>query len=406
MQTHYKPFTRARLLVEARAGLASSSRGLQTQYLFIQVYPSANEVAGRLASINKKRPLPCVGPAAFALDDWNAVVWSLPNGSRLRWIRTCLDPKRFSRFQHEVGLDPGASLAPAPPPQLIRYVPRRRALFRYTPLGGSTLYIKYYGLGEDAIPAANLAQFGEISARNNLGFIAPRMVLHSTRIRAVIAEEVPGVPMTTLLANLEPSVVAAVGRAVAGLHKSKLAPMLVWTPKAERRALDNAMSEIARALPGLAPELRHVLDRIDRHMIRLTFDRQTPVHGNLFGDQILINGTQVAIVDWDDLALGDPLFDVGRLIAHIAFASGAHPEARAALIAAAATLLDAYIHEANTALDMDRLRWQVAVALLMRAKISALRILSPTWIADIQGALAEASLVLDGRSAWLPAADI
>ena len=161
------------------------------------------------------------------------------------------------------------------------------------------------------------------------------------------------------------------------------------------------MSDIAQALPGLAPELRHVLDRIDRHMVRLAFDRQTPIHGNLFGDQILISGTQVAIVDWDDLTLGDPLFDVGRLIAHIAFASGAHPEARTALIAAVGTLLDVYIRESDTALDMDRLRWQVAIALLMRAKISALRILSPTWIADIQAALTEASLALDGRSAWV-----
>ena len=74
---------------------------------------------------------------------------------------------------------------------------------------------------------------------------------------------------------------------------------------------------------------------------------------------------------WVDLVLCDPLHDVDRLITHIAVASRAHPEARTALIAAADTLLDAYIHESGTAVDMDRLRWQVAAALLARAKISA-----------------------------------
>ena len=141
-------------------------------------------------------------------------------------------------------------------------------------------------------------------------------------------------------------------------------------------------------------------------MSGVTFDQRTPVHGNLFGDQILIEGNEVAIVDWDDMALGDPMYDLGRLIAHIVFVSSAHPEARTALIAATETLLDGYRRESGMALDRDRLRWQVAVALLMRAKISALRILSPRWIADIQDALSEASVVLDGRSLWLRETDI
>ncbi len=406
LQTHYKPFARARLLVEAQAGPACPSGKPEAQILFVQIYPSADEAAGRLAGVGRKRPLRCIGPPAVLLDDWNAVVWSLPNGPRLRWVRACLGRKRFRKFQRKLGLDLGPYKSHGRRPQIIRYVPRKRALFRHQPPAGRALYIKFYGAGGDVIPVGNLAQLSELSERQSLGFMPPRLVAHSASIRAAVMEEVPGIPMTTLFGCPEPSVFAAVGRAIARLHGSELEPSLVWSPQAERRALDAAMADIVRALPALAPEVRDLLQRIDRQMSGIAFDQRTPVHGNLFGDQILIEGNEVAIVDWDDMALGDPMYDLGRLIAHIVFVSSAHPEARTALIAATETLLDGYRRESGMALDRDRLRWQVAVALLMRAKISALRILSPRWIADIQDALSEASVVLDGRSLWLRETDI
>lgn len=401
LQTHYKPFARARLLVEALAKTGGAAGKPKTQYLFVQIYPSAEEAAGRLAGDGGKRPLRSIGPPAVLLDEWNAVVWSLPNGPRLRRVRACFGRKRFSKFQRKLGLDLGPYKSQGRRPQIIRYVPRRRALFRHQPPAGKALYIKFYRPGGYRNPVENLGLLTALAERRNLGFMPPRLVAHSAEVRAAIVEEVPGVPMTTLFATPEPLAFAAVGRAIAGLHGCDLAPSLVWSPLAERRALDAAMADVTRALPALVPVVGHLLQRIDRLMSGVAFDQWTPVHGNLFGDQILVEGNEVAIVDWDDLALGDPLFDLGRLIAHIAFASSAHPEARAALAAAAATLLDSYRCESGRALDRDRLRWQIAVALLMRAKISALRILSPTWIADIRDVFDEASLVLDGRSPWL-----
>ncbi len=50
----------------------------------------------------------------------------------------------------------------------------------------------------------------------------------------------------------------------------------------------------------------------------------------------------------------------------------------------------------------ELLRWQIAVALLMRAKISSLRALSPAWTRDIHESIVEAQRVLAGESPWLP----
>ena len=70
LQTHYKPFARARLLVSALAGPSRPSGKPKTQILFVQIYPSADRAAERLAGVGGKRPLRCIGPPAFLLDDW------------------------------------------------------------------------------------------------------------------------------------------------------------------------------------------------------------------------------------------------------------------------------------------------------------------------------------------------
>ena len=136
-------------------------------------------------------------------------------------------------------------------------------------------------------------------------------------------------------------------------------------------------------------------------MAAIACDVDSPIHGNLFGDQILVNGDRVGIVDWDDFCLGDPLYDLGRLVAHLIFMfrRGVARPARGA--SDIATLLEAYARESGQNLEWPRLRWQIAVALLMRAKISALRPLPEGWVEDVKAALAEASKVLKNRSDWL-----
>ncbi len=64
-------------------------------------------------------------------------------------------------------------------------------------------------------------------------------------------------------------------------------------------------------------------------------------------------------------------------------------------------MMDAYVEETGRAVAWDRLRWHVAVALLMRAKISALRMLPTGWMDDIAMAITEADRVLTGKSQWL-----
>ena len=215
-------------------------------------------------------------------------------------------------------------------------------------------------------------------------------------------EELPGCQLTAMIPTPEPDVFAAVGNALAGLHRSEIRPPASWSPGGELAALERAMADVRLALPTLDGAIQSLLQMIERRGTELHWDDRAPIHANLFGDQILVDETgDVGIVDWDDLCLGDPLFDVGRLIAHIIFVARRDRADSSRVIHSVQALLDSYAKETKAKLNWGRLSWQIAVALLFRAKISALRPLPTTWIEDIVASLAEANRVLEGQSPWI-----
>jgi Ser/Thr protein kinase RdoA (MazF antagonist) len=151
----------------------------------------------------------------------------------------------------------------------------------------------------------------------------------------------------------------------------------------------------------LGEPLRVLIGRIEALHRHLPAGAETPVHGNLFGDQILITAYRVGFVDWDDLCRGDPLFDPGRLIAHLIYLADERALDPAYMAPRLAALVRGCAGTMAGKAMWTRLRWQIAVALLMRAKISALRPLGPDWVERIAAMAHEAGRVLDDRSPWL-----
>ena len=291
------------------------------------------------------------------------------------------------------GFDP-LSLWDSPDlPELIRLVPRRRALFRYDVPGTAkptTLFIKVYDPEHARLAGENLQLMASATRRGELGFRVPRVLSYSSRRRALVMKKLRGRPLTSIAEN-GVEVFSAVGRALAGLHGSDLEPPGRWSPDDELAALRLAIAEVTRALPAVADKSKSIVEALQRQRRRLDFDHTVPIHGNLFGDQILINGDQVGIVDWDDLCRGDPLYDVGRLLAHLMFVWQRLGTPRPDQEWRTNALLAAYEQCIGCGIAQPRLRWHVTTALLMRAKISALRPLPATWMKDIAASVGRAS---------------
>ena len=391
LRIHYKPYARARMLVSVGAGDSDPV------YLHVQTYPSAALAAKRLETARLKH----WAKAVFAIERWNAVVWTLPNGPRMRALRFLFERKRFRRFCRESGLDE-AYHAGRVLPELTRYVPRQRALFRHEAPVDTTLpalYIKVYRKHLDASAARNLAALSNAKFE----FRTPLVAAHYARRRSIVMTEVPGTQLDASLTASGPEVFASVGEALASLHASDLRSPALWTPDGELTRLELAIQDLESALPVLAGPLRELQARLQARREQLEFDAAAPIHGNLFGDQILIDADgRVGIVDWDDLCQGDPLYDVGRLIAHVLFVSLCDGRPATDVTRCLDELLAAHPSTRRPEPIWPRLCWQVAVALIMRAKISALRPLPDGWVGSTCAAIEEAGRVLDGTSERMP----
>jgi len=196
----------------------------------------------------------------------SAVVWPVTNGPGLETVGFCFNARAFARFLADHDLAAGGSHS-LQLPELVRYVPRKRALLRYETQRRT--YIKCYEPGRNEQAAANLSL---LTRADGLGFGVPRLIAHDQRLRAVVMSEVLGVPLTALMDGVSPDIYAAVGRALARLHASDLKLAGSWTPERLVAALKKAMADVDLALPSLTPRLHELLERIFEREHRFSFD--------------------------------------------------------------------------------------------------------------------------------------
>jgi hypothetical protein len=399
--TNYKPFKRARVMAEAVVVPAGNQAPALALHLFLHVFADAN--AARLeAEQGQARPcLPCAGPSLVHVPQWRTVVWILPNAPNLAELAQLTEVEHFCRH-----LVPSAAVANGrlyyPAPKLVRYVPLKRAILTWDdPYTRRRYFVKLCNDADAPRMAHNFRHINAAFDRGELGFSVPQLIAYNPAYHTLVMTEVAGSSFTNVMRRALPEPFAAVGRMLAQLHGCSVRPETVWTPEQELTILRRHMAGFARALPHLEVPLDRLIARLAAAAQTLSDTPRVPVHGNLFGDQILVSRHGLGLVDWDTLAMGDPLYDVGRLIAHLVYLAGREKMLPSAVSLCVEALLQGY--EAKTGQPVDRrgLTWHVATQLLLRGKISSFRQLVAGWQGHLAFVVAEAARVIDGRSRYL-----
>ena len=401
MRVYYKPFERGRLVLQLTVRDTRSGQDLR-QHVSLQIYPELADARRRLRDYLEKPSLPSIGPPAFVVEDWHAIGYSLPNGPRLRRLAYFFDPPRIGGLLERRGLLPGGSSAFHPNDmELLRYVPRKRALLRYTrPDTKERLYIKLYAVDGFALALHNMRAVRKATRRQKLQFRLPMLLARSRKRRALIMAELAGRELTGMYAELAPALARRVGNVLGRLHAARLPLEAHWRAQDELVLANRAAEDLKQAVPAIAPETDRLLALLDEQLATAESFQAVPIHANLFGDQILVDGEEIGIVDWDDLAGGDPCFDMGRLLAHVHYECLTGQAGRVRTDSISESFLAGHRDRLGEALSESRLNWHVATALLMRAKISALRMLSPEWPQRVAVSVRHALACLErGRSA-------
>jgi len=244
---------------------------------------------------------------------------------------------------------PGAPATPAAGWSVrpLRYRPGQRHVLEYGGGRTASLFVKLYEPGTGhAVAAAVVALADVLDAAGDpcLRAVRPAAVLCDGD--ALVYGRAPGSPLSLRLSAGRPAGrghLERVARLLRALHATApdAAPSL---PRRELGAEIRTVLRACEAMSALRPDLGALAAAVVAHARRgleaLAGEPDTVVHGDMKADHMLLAGDELCALDTDRCSLGDPAFDLGKMLADLRWWSRAG--AGAAARAAEAELLAAY----------------------------------------------------------------
>jgi thiamine kinase-like enzyme len=142
--------------------------------------------------------------------------------------------------------------------------------------------------------------------------------------------------------------------------------------------LENARGDATDILP-FAPELKETLWRTTETMKTCIPGQKAripkaTIHGSFKLAQLLYHEQQLALVDFDSIAGGDPLLDVAEMVASLAYLRISDGVSAESLRESIESLLEDYQGQVPWACDRRRLAWYVVAFLLGKIHASLKRL--------------------------------
>jgi aminoglycoside phosphotransferase (APT) family kinase protein len=205
------------------------------------------------------------------------------------------------------------------------------------------VYAKAYREVEEGQRAYDLLQALTAHAAAEGAFYVPRPLAYDADLRTLLMAEVTGERLLEIIRRNEgkraPEAVRHAARAVAAMHGAVVAPALLpeTGPDRETQFADVA-DRLVRSFPDQAGAVRALADRIESAFQPAP---PRPTHFDLKQGHILIDPETVTILDFDKMAMGDPLIDVANVVATLS----AEREGSARRAARRENLADTFVDE-------------------------------------------------------------
>ncbi len=136
---------------------------------------------------------------------------------------------------------------------------------------------------------------------------------------------------------------AAAAHWIAALHT---VPTLVGlkrrTLEYEVKRLAQFADQVAQHTPGGPPSLSRARTDLVRAAGRLGTFEPTVIHKDFYHAHVLWDGSRLSVLDFDELSVGDPAFDVGHFLTHVERQRWLLPDQARVLGAAAQRFADTY----------------------------------------------------------------
>lgn len=362
------------------------------------LYVSAGGVFGAESKARTLRLVPPVmGPsvASFGTPEkpW-CLYLAFPNDRALRGLSAGADSRRLGNRLRGPAFNLASEgwrvRARSTVIELVRWKPGRRAVLRarlrlrHDASGRSesrTAYVRAYPGGA----APEMARRWRAAAGNIDITRSPELLGFDHERGLLLTAERPGIPWAVAANN--PGPWHAVGDTLQRLH-ARDAALLGGSGRSDAAELAfgrGVLRDLGAWAPGLAARADALRRRLESMACSLRPAGFSPLHGDLGMDQVLLDGAELSLIDWDESTVGDPHWDAASLAADAERRGRTGPQEGSEVWAA--SLL-------GSAFDLRRWRWSVGIEHARRA-LATLQSGGRDWEADAIRALERAESATD-----------
>lgn len=317
-------------------------------------------------------------PPVIHLPDIDCLIWVFPSDRKLNYLKF-IDSEQTLReqiipvvIQQHWGQDWALIKLSS---EQVHYLPEHACCFRVQLALSNKklmfsqialLYTKTY-YNQQGLKTFNvMTQLWNHQLRKSGRLNIPQPVCYQSEYRMLWQLSVPGCSIQDSLNNGHCAYqqFSDIARQVAALHQSAIEVSHVST----RSNLCRKLKQVFSVSEIVFPEIRSRLARIILHLFDqepyLSSRPHAVLHGDLHLKNILVDSQQIYLIDLDDIQLGDPLQDIGSLIAAILYQSVLQNITQSESRRIIQTLLSTYQQSVDWTVDLNALRWFVATALI------------------------------------------
>lgn len=314
-------------------------------------------------------------PSAFYNPDLQAMFWAFPSDRKIKGLEKIENPN-----------DP--NLPEWKKSKLVAYAPEKCATFQCLDRNGNVIaYVKVYG-DVDAHKIFDLYKYLE-----DAPFRTPRAISHTNN--ELIIEAVGGVNISELSAKARFAAIKKLGENLALVH--------TYPPPKNSRKFGRfelaSLKRSASVIGAVRPDVNKLLERLIAALCSFQPASKENVflHGDVHTKNVLVDGGELCLIDFDQAGLGSRAADIGSFLAltrysRITEAITDHEEKMQV-----SKFLNGYSGIAGMP-EMSILRWHIAAGLLAERALRAVNRIRPEALAKLKEILEEAIEIVEGRS--------
>jgi len=405
MQIRYEPGKKCH--INYRLQIKDLATGKSKRPICFAAVERNGEASAKFAAALREAQFqPKLLPAVHFFAGLNMIVWAYPNDPRLKQLHRLTRKKSLEKIidahRGSLRLPPEAKLKRIKT-RRIKYVPRDRCTLRHRLLFAGAKNLVIYS--KTLNPRTN----GELIFKIMQGlwnspvcqsgeFLIPEPLFFVREMNAIFVRGLKGMNADDHLVRLDLDQVAAqIGAGLAGIQQCHLTGIPHSTDDHVMEQAVEAEAILGKFDAAYLPRVESLTAALREKYPNLTPLPPAPIHSAFRLSQFLVVDGRLALIDFDDFVLGNPLADVASFVAHLLYlplkGTLTVERSRSAIRHFCAT----YAARAPWGLPNDVLIWQTAAQLLGKQAKKCIRLAKANHAEKVEQLLNLAAAILEGN---------